>query len=75
MIKEKRLELGYTQNQLANKLQIFKQQLSNIETGRIRMPYRHIKKISKVLKIPIDDLVSFHMENYEKDFRKKIAKT
>jgi transcriptional regulator with XRE-family HTH domain len=75
MIKEKRLELGYTQDELANKLQIFKQQLSNIETGRIRMPHRHIKKISKVLKIPIDDLVRYHMENYEKDFRKKIAKT
>ncbi|NBQ51257.1 MAG: XRE family transcriptional regulator [Marivivens sp.] len=53
MIKEKRLELGYTQDELANKLQIFKQQLSNIETGRIRIPYRHIKNISNVLKIPM----------------------
>lgn len=50
---------GFTQEQLANELDIEISQISRIERGLITTSIYNFYKISKCLKVPISDLLIF----------------
>ena len=65
-IKEKREKLGLTQQELAEKLFVSRQTVCRWENGTRCPDLIMAKKISTVLGIPLDDLVSAEMvQNYE----------
>lgn len=45
MIKVKRIECGFTQNELACKLKVDRQYVSKIETGKINMTLNYLDKV------------------------------
>ena len=56
-IREKRLEKGWTQLELAQKSGVPQPTISQIENGNRRYPtYENIKKIAKALEINIEEL-------------------
>jgi transcriptional regulator with XRE-family HTH domain len=56
-IREKRLERGWTQLELAQKSGVPQPTISQIESGNRRYPtYENIKKIAKALGINIEEL-------------------
>jgi transcriptional regulator with XRE-family HTH domain len=56
-IREKRLEKGWTQLELAEKSGVPQPTISQIESGNRRFPtYENIKKIAKALEINIEEL-------------------
>lgn len=56
LIRSARIRKGLTQAQLAEKLKIHGQSISNIERGISPLPGRHIKALSKILGISRKDL-------------------
>lgn len=59
MIKEYRVKRGYTQEQLAELLDISWRQLQRIERDETKTKLSTIKKIIKVLKISNEDIINF----------------
>lgn len=57
MIKEYRKKCGYTQEQLAELLDISWRQLQRIEKDETRTKISTLKKIIKILKIPNDEII------------------
>ncbi len=58
MIKEARIKLGMSQEELARKLGITKNAISNYENG-IRVPKWSIAlQLSRILKIPLEKIVT-----------------
>lgn len=57
MIKEYREKRGYTQEQLAELLDISWRQLQRIEKDETRTKISTLKKIIKILKIPNDEII------------------
>lgn len=55
-IKEIRLQKGLTQEQLANELEITKEYLCNLETGKRTPSFAMLNKIAKTLNIPTKQL-------------------
>jgi transcriptional regulator with XRE-family HTH domain len=56
-IREKRLEKGWTQLELAEKSGVPQTTISQIESGNRRYPtHENIKKIAKALEIKIEEL-------------------
>lgn len=56
-IREKRLEKGWTQFELAERSGVPQPSISQIENGNRRYPtYENIKKIAKALEINIEEL-------------------
>jgi DNA-binding XRE family transcriptional regulator len=55
-IKKARRELGLTQENLAEKVDMHYTTISRIETGDSNPPVQTIAKIAKALKIPLSDL-------------------
>lgn len=55
-IKKARKELGITQEQLAEKVNMHYTTISRIETGDSNPPIQTIAKIAKALKIPLSEL-------------------
>lgn len=59
MIKEYRLKRGFTQEQLAEMLDISWRQLQRIEKNENKTKISTLKKIIKILNIPDNDIVKF----------------
>lgn len=57
-IKERRLDLGITQEQIANQLEINPSHVSNIERGRTNPSLTTLIKISNILECSIDYFIS-----------------
>ena len=57
MIKEYRKKAGYTQEQLAELLDISWRQLQRIEKNETRTKISTLKKIIKILKIPNEEII------------------
>jgi transcriptional regulator with XRE-family HTH domain len=55
-IKKARKELGLTQEELAEKVNMHYTTISRIETGLSNPPVQTINKIAKALKIPLSEL-------------------
>lgn len=69
-LKELRIQLGYSQEQLANELGVTRQTLSNWECGKTVPDSVQLSKISKQLNISIDCIVGKEQKG-EKEMRKK----
>jgi len=59
MIKEYRIKRGYTQEELAELLDISWRQLQRIEKDETKTKLSTIKKLIKVLKISNEDIINF----------------
>ena len=66
LLRKKRLEAGYTQEQLALSLGISAKFVSKWERGFCLPPMDKLKKICKLLKIPKEDMVEALMDIQEK---------
>ena len=58
-IKEKRLKLGFSQSDLAEKLSFSRQNLSNLESGRFNATLLSIEEICQVFKCKSSDILPF----------------
>ena len=65
-IKNYRIGLGMTQNQVANALEVTPGYISNVENGRTAMSLRLLIYYSKLMGITLDELVG----NIEPDYKK-----
>ena len=59
MIKENRIKKGYTQEQLAELIDISWRQLQRIEKNETNTPISTLKKIIRILNIPDEDILKF----------------
>lgn len=65
-LKELRKKKGFTQEQLAEKINLFPKQIGNIETGNCFTTIVNLKKIADVLDVEISDLFDFdYLEDRE----------
>ncbi len=58
-IKKLREIKGYKQEYMAEKLDISQQSYSNIESGKIDVPFSKIENIAEIFGMRIEDLISF----------------
>ncbi|MDR1167476.1 MAG: helix-turn-helix domain-containing protein [Heliobacteriaceae bacterium] len=58
-IKKYRLKKGFSQNQLAELVNLSREHLASIETGKAYISFRKLFLISDVLKVPVKDFVNF----------------
>jgi transcriptional regulator with XRE-family HTH domain len=58
-IREKRLELGLSQEDLSNKTGLDRTYISGIERGVRNPALKNLNKLAKALKISIDQLMKF----------------
>ncbi|SCX99947.1 Helix-turn-helix domain-containing protein [Pseudobutyrivibrio sp. AR14] len=65
-IKNYRINLGMTQNQVATELDVTPGYISNVENGRTAMSLRLLIYYSKLMGITLDELVG----NIEPDYKK-----
>jgi len=65
-IKNYRINLGMTQNQIASELDVTPGYISNVENGRTAMSLRMLIYYSKLMGITLDELVG----NLEPDYKK-----
>ena len=65
-IKNYRINLGMTQNQIASALDVTPGYISNVENGRTAMSLRMLIYYSKLMGITLDELVG----NLEPDYKK-----
>ena len=65
-IKNYRINLGMTQNQVAKELDVTPGYISNVENGRTAMSLRLLIYYSKLMEITLDELVG----NIEPDYKK-----
>ena len=61
-----------SQAELAKKIGVHTQFISNIERGLCLIPHKKFKKISKLLNTPLIDLINLTLLDYEKDLKKKV---
>lgn len=59
MIKENRIKKGYTQEQLAELIDISWRQLQRIEKNESNTKISTLKKIIRILNIPDEDILKF----------------
>ena len=59
MIKENRIKKGYTQEQLAELIDISWRQLQRIEKNENNTKISTLKKIIRILNIPDEDILKF----------------
>ena len=64
-IKEYRLSLGMTQNQVASELDVTPGYISNVENGRTAMSLRLLIYYAKLMGITLDELVGNLEPNYK----------
>ncbi len=59
MIKENRKKLGYTQEELAEMLNITPRQIQRIEKNEDETKIKTLKKIIKILQIPEKEIIEY----------------
>lgn len=59
MFKEYRKNLGFTQEKLAELLDISPRQLQRIETGKTETSLKTLKKLIKILNISDEDILKY----------------
>lgn len=64
---EIRKKMNMTQKDLAKKLNISGQFISNIERGKARLPLAYFHKVSKALDIPIKHMIRLRAQDIEQD--------
>lgn len=74
-IRKRRIELNFSQRDLMFKLGLTSSQsISNVERGLVSLPIKHFKAISIVLKVPVEELVKMHTEDYSRKILKEVKR-
>ena len=78
-IKELRIQMGLTQNQVAEELNVTPGYISNVENNRTAMSLRILTYYAKLVGISLDSLVGLVEQEYQvtaldNDLMKKISK-
>ncbi|MCQ2081982.1 MAG: helix-turn-helix domain-containing protein [Lachnospiraceae bacterium] len=78
-IKEYRIKMGLTQNQVASALEVTPGYISNVENGRTAMSLRMLIYYAKLMGISLDSLVGslepqYHADALDKDILKELSK-
>lgn len=63
MIKECRIKKGYTQEKLAELINISPRQIQRIEKEEEKTKIETLKKIIKILEIPDEEIINYLKEN------------
>lgn len=71
-IKELRKERGFTQDYLAEKLNIEPRQLSKLETGKHYPSFETIIGILKTFDLTFEELMAFEHLDFSKDVKKEL---
>ena len=79
IIKDLRIQMGLTQNEVAQELDVTPGYISNVENGRTAMSLRILIYYSKLMNISLDSLVGRLEPEYEataldKDLMREISK-
>lgn len=61
-LKVRRIQKGLSQKELAERVGLTNQSISDFETGRLNPSYEVMKRISKELDSPVDELFFKHRE-------------
>ncbi len=64
MIQQAREKVGITQEELAKRIGVGTQYVSNIERRLCSIPSKHFRTLSTVLKIPVKQLFHYNVERY-----------
>lgn len=72
IIKGRRTELKLSQAELAKKLGVHTQFISNIERSKCLVPAKKIKKLCRILALPSQDLIEAILMDYRKDIEEKV---
>ena len=56
-IREKRVELNYTQDELADKMKVTKTAVSNWENGNAIVDVKYLVKLSNLFSVTVDDIL------------------
>lgn len=77
-IKTNRLLKKISQEKLGDQLNLTQgkgaQQISNIERGRAQLPLKHVHNLSKILEIPLDEIINLLVEDYKSSVTKELVK-
>lgn len=73
-LRNMRVRAGLTQDELAKHLRVDGQFISNIERGKAALPAKHIKKVAKVFKVPVSDLVNLVCEHHREIVWRKVSR-
>lgn len=57
-IKRRRIQLGYTQKQMSEKIHLSEKAWQNIENGVTKLDLERINQIAEILEIPLVDLIN-----------------
>ncbi|MBS5794277.1 MAG: helix-turn-helix transcriptional regulator [Clostridiales bacterium] len=57
-VKMNRLKLGYTQQKLANEVNLTKTMISFVESGKRELSINSLREVAKVFNCTIDELVN-----------------
>jgi transcriptional regulator with XRE-family HTH domain len=66
MIKEYRIKRGFTQEELAEKLELSTRQIQRIEKNEKNTTIKTLSKIRKILDIPDEEMIQIFYEKKEK---------
>ena len=77
-IKTNRLRKKISQEKLGDQLNLTQgkgaQQISNIERGRAQLPLKHVHNLSRILDIPMDEMLKLLIEDYRYSAEKELEK-
>ena len=74
LIKERRIELGFTMTEFAKLLDVNAATVSRWENGNIKnMKRNHVANISKILNIPIDALMGWSVPEEDRSMAQLMA--
>lgn len=71
LIRQRRLDLGLTQPDLAKKMKTTIQFLSNIERGQARLPTKYFKRFSEMLDLDLKTMVSLRAQDLKEEMLKE----
>lgn len=74
IVKSIRIESNLSQAELAKKLGVHTQFISNIERSKCLVPAKKIKKLCKILACPADVLIDAILKDYRRDIEEKVYK-
>lgn len=72
LLREARKLRGLTQKQIGDLLEVDKQFISNFERGLAYIPAKHIKVLSKTLRVPVKRFVESYIEDEAASYKKGI---
>ena len=67
IIKKYRLKKGLTQSELAEKTEIFRENISRYENNYANMRSETCFKICEALDIPVEEFMTWHYNNYKEN--------